>query len=69
MSLSPNSSSRSLKSLLREVERESGSGAYAAILRERLTDEDLARMQMQLDEASDLARRQQEHAPREVRGD
>ena len=44
--------SRSLKSFLREIERE-GRSPYADILRERLIGEDLTRMQV--DEARDLA--------------
>ena len=60
------SSSRSLKSFIREVERDSRRGSvYAAILTQRLTSADLTRMQM--DEANDLARRQSDHAPRDVR--
>jgi hypothetical protein len=50
---------------LREIESEQRGSPYAAILRERLNGEDLRRMQV--DEALDLARRQQEHEPRDVR--
>lgn len=45
--------------------REGGNSAYADILRERLTGDDLRRMQVE--HPYDLARRQQEHMPRELR--
>jgi hypothetical protein len=61
----PKKTERSLRSFLREIEREGRGSRYADILRERLTGEDLRRMQV--DEARDLARRHQEHMPRELR--
>jgi hypothetical protein len=55
----------SLRSYLREIERDGGSAAYMRILGERLNSADLRRMEVE--EAQGLARRQAEHAPRDVR--